>query len=361
MQMKPALIIISPSLADANTGNWRTAERWANFLADGWDVDIQRDWPPEGGRGGAGGPGDAGGPVDAVDAGDSGRLDRPRPQVMIALHARRSADAIARFAATGRPVALVLTGTDLYRDIRSDASAQRSLELAQALVCLQERGPDELPAALRAKTRVIYQSAEPMAPMPSAVASDPPGTRAAFDLLLVGHLRPEKDPLTAMRAMALLDHPSVRLLQVGDLHDPSLREPVQAAAAADPRIRLLGPLAHDATRELIRRGRLLLLPSRMEGGANVLIEAVTSGVPVLGSRIPGSVGMLGEDYPGWFPVGDAAALAALIGRCIESPAFMATLRAHCARHAGRFLPSVERAEVRRLADDLQSAQRPMRR
>jgi glycosyltransferase involved in cell wall biosynthesis len=56
----------------------------------------------------------------------------------------------------------------------------------------------------------------------------------------------------------------------------------------------------------------LLLPSLMEGGANVLIEAVTSGVPVLGSDISGNRGMLGADYPGWFARGDAARLAALI-------------------------------------------------
>jgi putative glycosyltransferase (TIGR04348 family) len=329
MPMKPALTIISPSLADANTGNWRTAQRWAGFLAQDWEVEIRRDWPADE-------------PEGAVPTAGS-----PGPRAMIALHARRSAGAIARFAATGRPVALVLTGTDLYRDIQSDDEAKRSLELAQALVCLQERGPDELPARLRVKTRVIYQSAESAEPLPPNAAD-----AGRFDLLMVGHLRPEKDPLTALRAMSMLDDPLLRLLVVGGIHDPSLHEPVEAAAAADPRIRLLGPLPHEATRDLIRRGRLLLLPSRMEGGANVLIEAVVSGVPVIGSRIPGSVGMLGEDYPGWFAVGDAAALAALVRRCIDSPDFVEGLRSHCAAKAPRFSPAIEQAQVRRLAWDL---------
>jgi putative glycosyltransferase (TIGR04348 family) len=321
--MKPCLTIISPSLADANTGNWRTAARWADFLARDWQVEIRTDWQPADGYGD-----------------DAGRL----PDAMIALHARRSAGAIARFHALGRPLALVLTGTDLYRDIRDDADAQRSLELADALVCLQERGPDELPQAVRDKTRVIYQSARTLAPAEPA--------RRSFDLLLVGHLRPEKDPLTAVQAMAMLDEPRLRLLQVGGLHDPVLRGPVEAAAAADRRIRLLGPLPHPRTRQLIRRGRVLLLPSRMEGGANVLIEAVSCGVPVLGSRIPGSVGMLGDDYPGWFPVGDAAALADLIRRCVASPDFLESLQAHCRARAARFAPAIERSEVRRLAQDL---------
>ena len=323
MPMKPCLTIISPSLADANTGNWRTAARWTGFLSRDWQVEVRKDWHPSDGFGG----------------------NRARqPDAMIALHARRSADALARFSEAGGPLALVLTGTDLYRDIRDDATARRSLELADALVCLQERGPDELPQALRAKTRVIYQSARTLRPAEPA--------RRSFDLLLVGHLRPEKDPLTALRAMALVYEPRLRLLQVGDFHDPTLREPVQAAAAADPRIRLLGPLPHPRTRQLIRRGRLLVLPSRMEGGANVLIEAVRCGVPVLGSRIPGSVGMLGEDYPGWFPVGDAAALASLVRRCIESPSFLDSLRAHCEARAPRFAPEAERGAVRRLAQDL---------
>jgi glycosyltransferase involved in cell wall biosynthesis len=128
------------------------------------------------------------------------------------------------------------------------------------------------------------------------------------------------------------------------------------AARADARIELRGALPHARTRALIRHGRVLLLPSRIEGGANVLIEAVTAGVPVLASRIGGSIGLLGDDYAGLFPVGDDAALAALIRRCRDEPAFLERLRAHCRHRAQRFTPEREGAAVLGLAHNLLPAE-----
>ena len=114
---------------------------------------------------------------------------------LIALHARRSApsiDAWARHWPT-RPLIVVLTGTDLYRDIRSDASAQRSLQQATHLVVLQEHGPLELPEALRDKCVVIFQSAAPLHPAARHARH--------LQVVMVGHLRAEKDPLTYLQAV----------------------------------------------------------------------------------------------------------------------------------------------------------------
>ena len=324
------LTIISPALADANNGNWQTARRWCRFLSLGHRVEVRRDWSPE-----------------------DGFADDPRklPDAMIALHARRSAPAIERFAATGRPLAVVLTGTDLYRDIHSDPVAHRSLERADILVCLQALGPRMLPAPLQARSVVIPQSARRLRPGRPR--------RSTFDLLLVGHLRPEKDPLTATRALARLSDPNLRLIHVGDARDAACGAAFAEAAAADGRVERRGALPHPATRQLIRRGRVLLLPSVMEGGANVLIEAVTAGVPVIASRIDGSVGLLGEDWPALFEVGDDAALAALIVRCRDDPSFLEALQARCAALAPAFDPARERAAVRALAHNLiESARRP---
>jgi putative glycosyltransferase (TIGR04348 family) len=319
----PNLTIISPALAAANNGNWHTARRWSAFLAAGHRVEVRTDWRPSDGFGGD--------PSAAPDA-------------MIALHARRSAAPLARFAATGRPVALVMTGTDLYRDIAADADAQRSLRLADRIVVLNDRGADALPADLRARATVIVQSAAVRRPLPPR--------RRTLDLLLVGHLRPEKDPLTAARALARLSDPRLRLVHAGGVADVACGAAFDAAAAADPRIERRGPLPHGEARRLIARGRLLLLPSVMEGGANVAIEAVTSGTPVLASRIDGSVGLLGEDWPAYFPPGDDAALAALVDRCLREEAFAAGLRARCAALAPRFAPAREREAVRALVHTL---------
>jgi glycosyltransferase involved in cell wall biosynthesis len=61
-----------------------------------------------------------------------------------------------------------------------------------------------------------------------------------------------------------------------------------------PNYRWLGALPHESTRRRIQAAHVLVHSSRMEGGAHVVIEAVTSGTPVLASRIPGNLGLLGR-------------------------------------------------------------------
>ncbi|KAF0164995.1 MAG: glycosyltransferase [Rhodocyclaceae bacterium] len=231
-----------------------------------------------------------------------------------------------------------MTGTDLYRDIAGDQDAKRSLALASHLVVLQDEGIKALPPEYAAKTLTIYQSAR--------LLRLGRRSRRHFDLALVGHLRSEKDPLTAVRALRSLpaDLP-VRLFHVGGDLDPGLAAEVRAEAAGDARYHPLGALPQAATRQLIKRCHLLLLPSLMEGGANVLIEAVTSGVPVLGSDIPGNRGMLGADYPGWFPVGDAARLAELIQAAMRDPDYYAALSRRCVERVSLFSPARECAAV----------------
>ncbi|MDZ4255589.1 MAG: selenoneine biosynthesis selenosugar synthase SenB [Sulfuritalea sp.] len=315
MSAPPSVAIISPALASANNGNWHTARRWAHCLAPLAQVRIEQEW-----RGAS-------------------------ANFLIALHARRSAASIAAFAERHpeRPLIVVLTGTDLYRDIAVDKSAQRSLALASHLVVLQAEGVQALPPEYAAKALTIYQSARPLLPGRRS--------RRHFDLALVGHLRPEKDPLTALRALRRLPAElPLRLFHIGSDLDPALAAEVHALGAADPRYRALGALSQAATRQRIKRCHLLLLPSLMEGGANVLIEAVTSGVPVLGSDIAGNRGMLGADYPGWFPVGDAARLAELIATAMRDSNYYAGLSRRCAERVSLFSPQHECASVCRLLD-----------
>jgi glycosyltransferase involved in cell wall biosynthesis len=71
------------------------------------------------------------------------------------------------------------------------------------------------------------------------------------------------------------------------------------------------------------------------------MEAVCSGTPVIASNIPGNMGMLGADYAGYFPVGDAAALANMLQRCKDEPAFLDQLKQQCAQRAPLFSPQAE--------------------
>jgi len=318
---KAPVIIISPALRNANNGNWQTAYRWSRFLRERYRVSLATEW--------------------------RGPDDKASPECMIALHARRSAASIARFAevAPGRPLIVVLTGTDLYRDIRSDASALRSLELATHLVVLQDEAMNELTPEHRRKCRAIYQSA-------ARLSRGTPSART-FDAVLVGHMRAEKDPLTPMRALEHLPPDSrVRLIHIGEaLDEEYLRAARELQARTWPGLKRylwLGNRPHGETRQRIRRSHVMVISSIMEGGANVVIEAVTAGVPVLASRISGNIGMLGLDYEGYFPVGDDAALAALLERASREARFLARLRAQCARRATLFSPARERREVVRL-------------
>ncbi|MGI4717154.1 MAG: selenoneine biosynthesis selenosugar synthase SenB [Janthinobacterium lividum] len=318
--MRKHILIASPATARENNGNWQTASRWARFLRGVHEVTVAGGWAP----------------ADTA------------PDLMIALHARRSAAALAAFGAThpDRPSALVLTGTDLYRDIAGDLEARASLDRARALVLLQPAGLDLLPASLRARARVIYQSAPSLRPHVPSAAPRHAG------ICMVGHLRDEKDPLTFMRAAALVTHPAARLLHIGGALDPALGQAALDAQAANPRYRWLGALPHAAARQRLKRCRAMAITSRMEGGANVIIEAVTSSVPVLASDISGNRGMLGEDYAGYFAPGDAAALARLIDRSLDDPQFDALLRRQCAARAALFAPGAEQAAVRDLVDNL---------
>jgi putative glycosyltransferase (TIGR04348 family) len=325
---QPRIVIVSPALADANNGNWQTAWRWARMLAGQYRSQIVRTWTPD----------------------LAGEHHDP-PVAMLALHARRSADSIASWAQAhpGRGLAVVLTGTDLYRDIHEDAAAQRSLALAQQLVVLQEAGPQALPQAFRSKTRVIYQSTTTRRTL-----SKPTDRLRA---VMVGHLREEKSPDTLFEAARLLRADTdIYIDHIGDALDPALGEAARRTMAECPNYRWLGGLDREATRRRIQRAHVLVHCSRMEGGAHVLMEAVCSGTPVLASHVDGNVGMLGDDYPGYFPWGDAQALARLLRHCREgmgsATGMLSRLQAKCDVRASLFAPEAERGALLALLGDL---------
>ena len=213
---------------------------------------------------------------------------------------------------------------------------------------LHALGPEALPVALREKTRVIFQS--------TATRQVLPKSTTRLRVVMVGHLREEKSPQTLFAtARLLVDEHLIHIDHIGEALDPMLAETARATMAAVPNYRWLGGLPYEATRRRIQRAHLLVHPSRMEGGAHVVMEAISSGTPVLASDIAGNNGMLGADYAGYFPCGDAPALAALIRRCQARTGekdLLSTLIAQCAQRAPLFEPAVERAALHRLVNEL---------
>lgn len=199
--------------------------------------------------------------------------------------------------------------------------------MASRLIVLQEMGLKEIPPRLRAKARVIYQSAEK-----SRARVHPPSTY--FRVCSIANLRPEKDPFRVALAAAQLPARSrVRVVHIGAVLRDSMRDTALAHSARNPRYRWIGEQAHWKTRRILAASHLLVITSRMEGSSNTLCEALVSSVPVIASRIPGLVGTLGSRYTGCFEVGDTAALRRLLSRAESDPEFYAGLKEQCKRVA----------------------------
>lgn len=312
------LLLITPT-PRSRKGNWVTAARWRRILRRlGHRVTIRQTYTDE------------------------------TCDLLIALHARKSFESIDRFhrRAPERPLIVTLTGTDLYRDIRSSREAQRAMAWADRLILLQPEGYAELAPELRRKTRVIRQSASPSR---ARIVK----ARRTFDVCVVGHLRAVKDPFRAASASRLLPPASrIRVLQAGEALSPSMEEQARAEMAANPRYRWLGNIPRWKVRQLLARSRVMVLSSEMEGGANVVSEAVVAQLPVTSTRIAGSVGLLGADHPGYFEVGDTAGLASLLSACETDADFLQRL-ADCSRRlAPLFDPAREEAAWRELLDEI---------
>lgn len=300
------IALITPAAAGSRAGNRHTALRWAAMLrAAGHRVRLEQVW----------------------NGGDA--------DLMLALHARRSHASIRRFhdLCPGRPLIVALTGTDLYRDLRTSAEAKESLRLATRFIVLQPKAIAELPRRLRRKASVVIQS--------SATRQRHRPVTKRFRVCVLGHLRKEKDPLRALAALRRIRDPGIELIQAGDCLDDRLAKKASAAMRRDPRYRWLGGVSHARALRLLASSHAMAISSRMEGGANVVSEAIRIGVPVLASRIPGNVGLLGARYPGYFPLGSETRLARLIRRAATDPSFYRALRTRILRLRPKVAPRNE--------------------
>jgi dimethylhistidine N-methyltransferase len=302
------LLLVTPAPRRSRKGNRVTALRWAAHLrALGHGVRVRETWQDE--------------PCD----------------VLVALHAVKSADSVARFRAAhpAGHVVVAVTGTDL-EDGGIGEVARRTLDAATRIVVLQPNAAAALPPDLRRKTRTILQSARVDEP-PARPATD------AFEVCVVGHLREVKDPFRAAEAARRLPPSSrVRVVHVGAALSEPMAVRARAEETANRRYRWLGERTHRETMRVLARSRLLVLTSLSEGGANVVSEALAARVPVVASRIPGTTGLLGDDYPGLFDAGDTEALAALLVRAESDAKFMNGLRSACERLRTLVVPARER-------------------
>src|SRR5215468_1003649 len=132
------ICLVTPAPSGSRKGNRVTALRWAKRLRElGHRVRLREELADDGW------------------------------DLVIALHARKSAPSVTWAVGAGIPVVVALTGTDLYDDLPRSPEARRSLELAWRIVTLQPLAIQTLPRELRPKARPIVQSARSVAGGPS--------------------------------------------------------------------------------------------------------------------------------------------------------------------------------------------------
>lgn len=308
---------LTPLAQKIRNGNTVTCERWRSFFQDlGHRVFI------------------------------GGEARDERCDLLVVFNASKNRRALSSFMGRDPAPRLIvcLTGTDLYQDLKEDPGADEALRLADQLVVLHPLALNELPSQYRGKAMVIIQSAE-------KPKTGPPGKRDGFDVCVIAHLREVKDPLRAAYAARLLPPDSgVRVLLVGKALSGELGAEAEREMAVNRRFRWLGEKSAGDTAAILLGSRLLVVSSLFEGGANVVSEAIVSGVPVVGSDMACLRGLLGEDYPGLFPVGDTRRLADLLLRAEGDEGFYTQLAERCRRESRKFDPALERESLKILLE-----------
>ena len=295
-----------------------TALRWQRFLEElGYSVGVTESW----------------------SGGDAGLL--------IALHAYRSHQSIVEFKKKypNRHIVLILTGTDLYRDMKNHGEVIQSMEMADQLITLQSSALDLIPASLRYKAQVIYQSVE--------IGTTDSVAKEDFLVSIIGHLREEKDPFCIARSLPLLPADSkITVRHLGQAMNSEMKDLAKHFNATIDRYQWIGEVSHADALRMLSESRLMVISSRMEGGAHVVSEAIALGIPVIASDIPGNRGLLGEDYPAYYPVANESALANLLYRSETMPTFYASLQKYIDLRKELIKPAREKQSIQELVSTL---------
>jgi len=313
------ICIVTPVPPRSRQGNRITALRWARILRSlGHRVDITQEF------------------------------NRQTCDLMVALHASKSFSSIQRFSEHHPEKALIvtLTGTDIYGDCHRNDRCLQSIKMATGLIVFQPKILQEIPVQYRDKATVVYQSATP----PLGIHKP---RKRFFDVCVIGHLRSIKDPFQTARASRQLpDTSKIRVLHIGGALAPDFEQQAIAEQVSNHRYRWLGELPHWKTIRCLARSRLLVITSKAEGGPIVLVEALAASIPVLSTRIKAVVGHLGENYPGYFPVGDTNALVSLLQLAETDQDFYADLKKRSEKVKSLVDPARERESWKKLLKNL---------
>ena len=310
------ICLVTPAGKQSRAGNRTTADRWAKILKElGHRVSVVK------------------------------KYDGSNADLMIAIHAWRSYDSIQIFSNKfpERPLLVLLAGTDIYRFQHTHPEKTiDSMERATVLISLHNLVHKAIPKKFSDKINLIYQSALPLKKQRCP-------TKRYFDVCVVGHLRDEKDSLRAAYAARNLPPKSrLRIIHLGKAHNQKWSRLAREEELKNHRFKWREEVTSWKVRDQYSKSHALVISSVMEGGANVVSEALAAGLPVIASEIDGNVGLLGADYAGYYPARDTKALTDLLLKAETDPKFLTILKSQCSAKKILFYPECERDSWKKL-------------
>ena len=301
--------LVTPEGKQSKAGNRQTAIRWARILRElGHKVKVSEQ--------------------------DNGR----NADMMIAVHAWRSRHSIREFnmGHPDRPLIVLLAGTDIYKFQHSHPKeTYESMDRATTLVCLHDLVSHAIPEHFKNKLNLIYQSSRPL--RGPRIAS-----KTRFEVCVVGHLREEKDSLRAALATHLIQKDSnLFVVHLGKAYSPEWEQAARNETVNNHRYEWRGEVSHSEVRRQFSRSHAMIISSIMEGGANVISEAVACELPIIASNIDGNIGLLGNNYAGYYDVKDENKLANVLERAENDPHFLQKLERQIIEKKTLFSPRAE--------------------
>jgi glycosyltransferase involved in cell wall biosynthesis len=148
-------------------------------------------------------------------------------------------------------------------------------------------------------------------------------------IVTVGHLNERKGQRIAVEALALFSEAT--LIFVGDGPDRDWLQQRIAAPDVAGRVRLLGVRPHGELPALLAAADVMMLPTASEGLANVWVEALACGTPVVTSDVGGAPEVIDRPAAGRLVPREPSAIAAAVSELLADPPSQDVVRASAAR------------------------------
>jgi glycosyltransferase involved in cell wall biosynthesis len=275
---------------------------------------------------------------------------RHRPDVVLTAKPRCARIALAARRLTGAHFRLVycpgifaayhLARVAPWRRSRERQRLERLYRGADAVVGICQAMAEEAIAIMGTEPRRVHVIRNPVVTPEFAGRAAKPLCHRWFEsgrppvVLGVGTLKRRKDFATLIRAFVRLraQRPA-KLIIIGDGSERECLVSLATRLGIDQDVDFLGFV--DDPSPYMKRARVFILPSQIEGAPNVLIEALACGTPVVSTDCGGGTREILADgrYGPLVPVGDDRAMAEAVGRILDDPPAAERLRQAVSEYA----------------------------